>query len=158
MASVSEKTPIPKKTRTAVISPVNANVLVIEDNPDIMQTLGMILMGKGYGVRPVSSRDEALRVLSHYLYDVIIMDLFMPGIGPVEFIKEARLRCPRSQYILLTASEHVEKEADTLGILHWIGKPFDPDDVLEAVRQCTERIPYPHPPRGDVKDGTMNVE
>lgn len=138
MANVSEKTPFPKIVEPPIIAKLSANVLVIDDEKDIVETIGVVLMREGYGVRSASSRDEALLVLDRYLYDVIVMDLFMPGVSAKTFIKEASRRCPRSQFILLTAADRVEDFARELGICHWIGKPFLPEDLVESIRKCME--------------------
>ncbi len=113
-----------------------ANVLVIEDNDDIAETIGVLLMREGYGVRSVASREDGLLVLHSYLYDVIIMDLHMPGMDPQEFIRESRRQCPRSVFILLSADEQIEKVARDLKICDWIAKPFKPQDILDAVKRC----------------------
>lgn len=112
------------------------NILVIEDDPNTASTIEAILKKEGYGVRTVSSRDEALKVLDRYLYNLVIMDLYMPGMVPEEFIKVAKQRRPLAQVILTTAAEYVDVQAKRLGICRWLGKPFDPDQLLDVVREC----------------------
>jgi DNA-binding response OmpR family regulator len=117
---------------------MNANILIVEDDRDCAATIAMILTQEQYGVREVASRDAALSILDSYLYDVIIMDLFMPGLGPKEFISEVRRRHARSEIILLTAADIVPKAVKDLELLHWLGKPFQPDDLVKTVRRCLE--------------------
>ena len=114
---------------------VKGNVLVIEDDQDTLEVIGMHLMREGYGVRRVRLRNEALVVLSRYLYDIILMDLNMPGMGPGEFISAVRKYSPRSKFIVTTASEHVELAARKLGVSYWLGKPFTQEDLMEAMRK-----------------------
>jgi DNA-binding response OmpR family regulator len=134
MASLGERTGS-GKLGTAPLRP-NMNVLVIEDDQDTALTIGMLVMREGYGVRTVASRDDALYLLSCYLYDVIIMDLNMPGFTAPDFVAEVKQRCPRSQIVLLTAAGKVNQEGDKLGLPHRLGKPFDADDLLKAIRAC----------------------
>ena len=125
-----------KPTPTKGIAKTTGNVLIIEDDPDTATVIATTLIKEGYGARTVSTRDEAVKVLSRYLYDVIIMDLYMAGMGPDEFVKKAKSLYPRSKVILITAIESVDKQASRLGICQWIGKPFDPDQLLGAVCKC----------------------
>jgi DNA-binding response OmpR family regulator len=138
MSSVDEKTPLPEKLPARFFK--TCNILVIEDDRDCALTICAVLKREGYSVRAVDSRDAALEILQSYLYDVIIMDLFMPGLGPKEFIKEARERHRRSEIILLTATENLKHGAQDLGLCHWLGKPFQPQDLLNVVASCRYRV------------------
>jgi DNA-binding response OmpR family regulator len=137
MGQTDEKTPIPAVVSRPVIAKSSGNVLVIEDDKDSADIIGVILMREGYGVRTVATRDEALKILNSYLYDVIIMDLFMPGLGPKEFINEVRRLHSRSEVILMTAAENVSSGAADLKICKWLGKPFQYEDLIATVRSCT---------------------
>src|SRR5436190_1058747 len=132
MTSIGERTTTPKGG-TGILRP-NLNVLVIEDDQDTALTIGLIIMREGYGVRTTNSRDDALFLLSCYLYDVIIMDLNMPGISAEEFIAEAKRRCPRSQIVLLTAAGRLNHEGERLGLCHRLGKPFDDDALIRVIK------------------------
>jgi DNA-binding response OmpR family regulator len=113
---------------------VAANVLVIEDHADTAKTIGEFLMTEGYGVRVVESRDLALIVLDSNLYDFIIMDLFMPGLPAEDFVDHVHRRC-RSQIILITATEWARQEAQKLGVHTWLGKPFEPEQLLRIFQE-----------------------
>jgi DNA-binding response OmpR family regulator len=132
MTSISERSATPKNGN-GILRP-NLNVLVIEDDQDTALTIGLIIIG--YGVRTIPSRDEALFLLSCYLYDVIIMDLNMPGISAEDFIAEATRRCPRSQIVLLTAAGSVNQEGERLGLCHRLGKPFDDAELIRVVKSA----------------------
>lgn len=132
MAINSEKTSPPKIIRTS-------NVLIIEDDQDTAETITVALVREGFGVRAVNSRDAAAMVMSTYLYDVVIMDFFMPGMGPEEFMRSIRQRNPHSQFILITATAEAAEKAKALGICHWIGKPFEIADLIDAVEDCSRR-------------------
>jgi CheY-like chemotaxis protein len=69
--------------------------------------------------------------LDSYLYDVNVMDNFMPGMTAEKFVKEARSR-REVKFVLMTATNCVAAEAARLGTDCWIGKPFQPDDLLAA--------------------------
>jgi CheY-like chemotaxis protein len=134
MTSISERSTTPK-SGNEFLRP-SLNVLVIEDDQDTALTIGLIIMREGYGVRTTASRDDALFLLSCYLYDVIIMDLNMPGISAEEFITEATRRSPRSQIVLLTAAGRLNQECERLGLHHRLGKPFDDNDLIRAIKSA----------------------
>ena len=113
------------------------NVLVIEDDPDTAETVALIVRGAGYGVRTAVNREAALLVLQSNLYDIIIMDLMMPGMGPIEFMQKVRTHAPLSKFILMTATSRVASQARNLGMTWWIGKPFDPNQLLDTISKCT---------------------
>lgn len=92
---------IPKrKTDSAILK---RNILIIEDDQDTAETMAEFLKDEGYGVRYVTSRDDAVLALQRFLYDVVIMDYSMPGLSADRFVALARGRCPRSKFILTTA-------------------------------------------------------
>jgi DNA-binding NtrC family response regulator len=128
----THETPTPIKGT----SPLSANILIIEDDPDTAAVIATSLIKEGYGARTVENRDEALKVLNQTRYDLIVMDLYMPGMGPELFIMKVHSKYPRSKVILITATENAEKQARSFGISHSIGKPFDHDQLLAAVRKC----------------------
>jgi DNA-binding NtrC family response regulator len=113
------------------------NVLVVEDDRDCAGIIELILIQEGFAVRIVSSRDDALRFLDINLYDVVLMDLYMPGMGPKQFITEVHRRHPRSQVILVTAATIASSAAvEELNLCHWLKKPFQPSDLVDTVRKC----------------------
>jgi DNA-binding NtrC family response regulator len=112
------------------------NILIVEDDLDCATVIATVLTDDGFGVRMVASRDEALQVLGYYAYHVVIMDLYMPGLGPKEFINEVRRRHATSEVILLTAAEIVPKAVKDLDLCHSLGKPFQPSELLQAVKKC----------------------
>jgi DNA-binding response OmpR family regulator len=125
------------KPTIGVIGKINANILIIEDDAETTEMVSLFLIHEGYGVRSVFNRDDALKILDSYLYDIIIMDLCMVGMGPVEFLKRAKLKFSRSKVILITAGAVVKNKAEELGVAAFIGKPFLPEQLLEVIKSCS---------------------
>ena len=115
----------------------SGNVLVVEDDPDTGNTVQEILARAGYGVTLVSNRDDAVIGLSRYLYDIVIMDYNMPGLGAEDFLSRVRRRHARTRVILMTATGRAPETARQLDISCWIGKPFGPDELLNALRNLS---------------------
>ena len=66
------------------------NILVVEDDPDINKLLCRILEGAGYACRPAFSGSEAALWAGQYEYDLVLLDLMLPGLTGEEFIAEMR--------------------------------------------------------------------
>ena len=68
----------------------NVNILVVEDDTDINSLLCNILTAKGYGVRSAYLGSEAMMCLNQYKYQLVILDLMLPGVSGEDIIKEVR--------------------------------------------------------------------
>lgn len=112
---------------------VAANVLLIEEDTRAADMFCRSLLHEGFGVRAVTSRDAALAVLDLYPCDVIIMDLFQPGMGPEDFIDEVHRRSPRAGIILVTAFQNIAERARALGIRYCFSRPFNVEQMLDAL-------------------------
>lgn len=118
----------------------SANILVVEDDPDINRLLCAILTGAGYTARPAFSGSEALLWAEKYDYDAILLDLMLPGLTGEEFI--ARIRGEKTMPILvLSAKVAVEDRVNALalGADDFIPKPFDNREVLARVEAQLRR-------------------
>lgn len=111
--------------------PVRGNVLVIEDDGDCGIFIVNTLSSEGYGTRLVKSRDAAVVAMRRYLYDYIILDVRMPGMGIADFMKEVSISPARTARVILTTAEsQVIEEAKKYNILNCLGKPFTPEQLL----------------------------
>ena len=80
------------------------NVLVVEDDSDLAETLVTALTVAGYGVRAVSTRDEALRAIRRNLYHIVLLDFKMPGLAANDFLAEVNRQplAPKSSTAWMT--------------------------------------------------------
>src|SRR5260221_2389837 len=90
---------------------IKENILIVEDDLDTAQSLVITLAAAGYGVRAVESRDAAVAILDRYIYQVVIMDYFMPGMSIDEFMKITMPRHTRMEIVITTAGENAEKKS-----------------------------------------------
>jgi CheY-like chemotaxis protein len=119
-------------------------VLVIDDDPDILQTLALCLSTEGYGVLMASNGQEALELLRREKPAVILLDLMMPVMDGWQFIDEMDQRGWRKAPILiLSADRAVQGHASRLHADAFLAKPFDLDELLGKVSQLTGG-PDPH--------------
>ena len=108
-----------------------ANILVVEDDADINRLLCTILEGAGYVCRAAFSGSEAILWAEKYEYDLVLLDLMLPGLTGEEFIAQIR-RGKTMPIIVLSAKVAVDDRVNVLrlGADDFIPKPFDNDEVL----------------------------
>ena len=116
------------------------NILVVEDDPDINRLLCRILEGAGYACRPAFSGSEAALWAERYDYDLVLLDLMLPGLTGEELITQLRQR-KTMPIIVLSAKAGLEDRVNVLklGADDFIPKPFDNAEVLARVEAQLRR-------------------
>jgi len=110
-------------------------VLVIDDEPIIRDVLQEILSREGYAIASVPDAESGLAALELQEYDLVILDLMLPGIGGFETLKEIKRRDPDSVVVMITAYGSVETavQAMRMGAHDYLTKPFKNEDVLRTL-------------------------
>ena len=116
------------------------NILVVEDDPDINTRLCRILEGAGYACRPAFSGSEAALWAGQYEYDLVLLDLMLPGLTGEEFIAQMRQK-KTMPIIVLSAKAGLEDRVNVLrlGADDFIPKPFDAQQLYETLRSYLPR-------------------
>ena len=114
---------------------VTRRVLVVDDDPDILDALSEILEVEGYEVQRARNGREALQRIEQDMPDLVLLDLMMPVMDGWEF---ARSLAPgaRPPIIVLSADRNVSAKAREIGALGWLAKPFELSELLAAVRSA----------------------
>lgn len=110
------------------------SILLVEDEFHINELLKETLEKEGYGCVQAFSGTEARMLLEKYQYDVVILDLMLPGIPGEEVLKEVR-RHGKAPTIVLTAKDTIDSKVEFLrnGADDYITKPFDIQEALARV-------------------------
>jgi CheY-like chemotaxis protein len=111
-------------------------VLGVEDDPDIRQELEEMLDAGGHQVRTASNGREALAVLDRVSAPcLVLLDLMMPVMSGFAFLEELTRRADKERVsvLLISANAQVERVARGTGVVGFVRKPFDLDDVLALV-------------------------
>jgi CheY-like chemotaxis protein len=115
-------------------TPSNKTVLIIEDDLLIRGAMKMLLEWEGYRVDCAGNGEEGLhRLRSTALPSVILLDLMMPGLDGWQFLAERRQDPTLAAIPVIVVS--ALKEADNPWTAEYIQKPFQPPELLEAVRR-----------------------
>jgi DNA-binding response OmpR family regulator len=108
-------------------------VLVVEDEPRILRFLSISLRASGYNVVSTMRGDEAIDLVRSDKPDIIILDVFLPGVDGFEVLKELRT-FSQLPVITMSARDSLEPAALALGATEFIAKPFKPDKMVQRVR------------------------
>ena len=106
-------------------------ILVVDDEPINTRLLKFLLSDEGYEVMTAASADEALDVLNNDDFDLLLLDIMMPGMDGLELCRQIR---SRSQTPIIFVTSRGEVKDKVIGLRaggdDYISKPFDPNEVL----------------------------
>jgi two-component system response regulator PilR (NtrC family) len=113
---------------------------IIDDEPIIHEVLGDLLTTEGYKVESSLNGEEALEKHSPDTYDLILLDLLMPGMNGIEVLKNIKKIDPQAIIIIVTAYASVESaiSAMKIGAFDYIQKPFKHDELLLTIDRARE--------------------
>jgi len=113
---------------------------VIDDEPIIHDVLSQLLTSEGYDIEISSSGEEALEKFEVRTFDLVLLDLLMPGMNGIEILKAAKKIDPQALIIILTAYASVESaiEAMKIGAFDYIQKPFKHEELLLTIARALE--------------------
>ena len=116
------------------------SILLVEDEFHINELLKETLEKEGYGCVQAFSGTEARMLLEKYQYDVVLLDLMLPGIPGEEVLKEVR-RHGKTPTIVLTAKDTIDSKVEFLrnGADDYISKPFNILEVKARIRAIIRR-------------------
>ena len=116
-------------------------VLVVDDERGARMALEVPLRLSGYEVVSAAGGLEAIELGRQHRFDVVLTDIFMPGMRGIEVVREFRRFSPDTKIIAMTAQGSLEiaLEAIEEGAFDFIAKPFDVDEVLALLSRATRR-------------------
>ena len=112
-------------------------VMIVDDSASVRQLVSITLKGAGYDVMEGNDGADALKKLTGQKIHLIISDVNMPNMDGITFVKEVK-KLPDYKFtpiIMLTteSQESKKQEGQAAGAKAWIVKPFQPDQMLNAV-------------------------
>lgn len=119
---------------------MNANILVIEDDPSLRRIMQLRMDHNGFTVLCVASGEEGVTALDRQPFDLVLTDLMLPGISGLDVLKHVKTQFPSTAVIVLTAFGTVETavEAMKAGAFDYLTKPVDNEELMLAVNRALE--------------------
>ena len=123
------------------MSQSHGKVLIVDDESAIRRALHNTLHGMGFDVDDASSGETALDLVRDAEYDVVLMDINMPGIGGIRACREIRKAHPRLAILMLTVRDREEDKVTALdaGADDYITKPFNIRELAARIRAAVRR-------------------
>lgn len=116
-------------------------VLVVDDEKNMRASLKTVLFEEHFPVKAVESAEEALNLLAHEDFFMVITDARLGGMSGYEFLAKVRAQWPDLPVLMITAyaTAKLAVEAIKAGAIDYLAKPFAPEELLHAVSRCAER-------------------
>ena len=120
---------------------IPAGILVIDDEASIRESLEVLLSLEGYTASMATDGEEGLRMLEANSYDLVLLDLALPGQSGLEILPQIKERQPDLPVIMITAYGTVDNviEAVRAGAENFIQKPWDNEKLLADIRSAVTR-------------------
>jgi DNA-binding response OmpR family regulator len=114
---------------------MTAKILLVDDSPGVQETLGDLLRAEGFQIGSAYSGEEALEILSGAAYDLVLLDLRLPGLDGVSVMHEINKYHPETRIIILTGHGSLDTaiEAIRSGAQDYILKPYNINDILTSI-------------------------
>lgn len=137
-----------------------ARILIVDDDKHLLTTLKDYLSFKGYDTTTAASGEAALTTLETLTADLIILDIGMPGMGGMGFLKRvsANGKADQTPILILTAKAIMEDFFAELDIAGFVAKPCSEKDLLRKVREILSRSTAAKSVKPRVEGCTLLVE
>ncbi|UCC75148.1 MAG: sigma-54-dependent Fis family transcriptional regulator [Gemmatimonadota bacterium] len=119
---------------------MTAKVLVIEDDEVLRQLLIDVLSDQAYQVEAAETGEAGLRAMEQDVFDIILLDINLPGMDGMEVLRLAPARQPDSQVVMMTAFGTVDTAVEAMkqGAFDYINKPFRTEELLLTITRALE--------------------
>ncbi|MEJ2040099.1 MAG: sigma-54 dependent transcriptional regulator, partial [Desulfosarcinaceae bacterium] len=113
-------------------------ILIVDDEASIVQSLSGLLLDEGFEISTASNGYEALQQIESEVPDLILLDIWMPGLDGIETLKEIKARYPQVQVVMITGHGTIETavQATKYGAYDFIEKPLSIDKVIVAINNA----------------------
>ncbi|WP_281771519.1 response regulator transcription factor [Faecalitalea cylindroides] len=117
------------------------NVLIIEDEKNLAQALCRIMEEEKWQATAVYNGQDSLQHATQYPYDIIVMDIMLPGLNGFDIVKELRNQKMDIPVLMLSALDEIPDKVKGLnvGADDYMTKPFSPAELLARIRVLTRR-------------------
>ena len=116
-------------------------ILIVDDEEIVLRSCQRILRGEDYAIDVANDGFEALAMIGDKDYDVLVLDIMMPKMDGIEVLRRVKESRPDIEVLMITGLNEIGTavKAMKLGAFDYLPKPFEPDDLKQAVARAFER-------------------
>ena len=141
--------------------PSHGRILIVDDESSIRRALHNTLHGMGFTVDEAANGEAALQLVRQEKYDVVLLDINMPGIGGIRACREMRKSLPRLGILMLTVRDSEEDKVLALdaGADDYITKPFNIRELAARIRAAVRRSSASYvDPDAEIRIGNIELD
>jgi two-component system, OmpR family, KDP operon response regulator KdpE len=126
---------------TPLVAAASCNVLVVDDEPSLRKVLRTSLTACGFSVEEARSGEEALGAAQSHSFDLVLLDINMPGLGGIETCRRIRDLTPRAGIVMVTVRDQEDDKVHALeaGADDYVTKPFRLRELIARLRAVLRR-------------------
>jgi two-component system phosphate regulon response regulator OmpR len=138
----------------AAMSESKTRIIVVDDDARLRELLNRYLTEQGFSVRAVADSNEMNRWIARERYDLMVLDLMMPGEDGLSICRRLRGVGDKIPIIMLTAKgDDVDRIVGLeVGADDYLTKPFNPRELVARIQAVLRRVPEPQPPGAPTTD------
>jgi DNA-binding response OmpR family regulator len=123
---------------------MTTKILLIDDDAELQATIAEVLQSAGFAVAAEKSAEAALDRLEKESFDIVLLDLIMPGMGGMQALPLIKKACPKAKIIMITAFATVDNAVEAMkrGADDYISKPFKVNELLTTVMRSREEAKF----------------
>jgi DNA-binding NtrC family response regulator len=121
--------------------PSKIDLLLVDDDPDFRESVARRFVRRGFKVQEATHGEQALQLASLRQFDVIVLDMVMPGLSGIQVLEQLKLTNSEAEIIMLTGQGTIETavQAMKLGAYDFLTKPFPLNDLEALLEKAYER-------------------
>ena len=119
-------------------------ILVVDDDRDMRDNIMEILADDDFEITTAENGEDALQHINKTAFDLVLLDLIMPGIKGMEVLPLIKRECPSTKVIMVTAFSTIDNAVEAMrkGADDYIAKPFKIDELRMTIRKCLEESKF----------------
>lgn len=124
-----------------------ANIVVIEDHPPVLKLLSTLCRAEGHDVMAFDNGRAGLDAIREMAPDVALVDRRLGDVDGLDMIREAREASPLTRFVMVSACSETRDIVTAVrrGVCDYVTKPFEPEEIKDAVNRALSEPAEPHP-------------
>src|SRR5512133_3135819 len=117
------------------------SILIVDDEASNRDALALLLTQSGYRAIPAESGERAMQLLAEPPFDIVITDLFLPGINGIDILRQIKERTPAANVILITGNASAETAVEAMkeGAFDYLTKPLNIQKLKVLITKALEK-------------------